>query len=276
MSDSNVLKRIAHLSDVHMLGAASKARAQSFRVKFVSIGRTLDVEGRARKLADALRVAKASGAEHFVISGDLTEVGATDEFDTFAGVLQDARISPDSVTLVPGNHDAYTAGGWRRAMDGPLAAFRDASATDPGKVVDRGNVAFLPLDLTYFQSVASSRGEFSAENARALENRLSDPSLKNKALVIVQHHPPFGNPHNPWHWIDGLRGYARLIEMLVNNPRVQLLHGHMHRMVDRIVGIGKKRAFGASAVVDDQPTSPRVRLYDVRNGVLESAGLAIV
>jgi Icc protein len=247
MSDSNILKRIAHLSDVHMLGAASKARAQSLRVKFVSIGRTLDVEGRAQKLASALRVAKTSGAEHFVISGDLTEVGAPEEFDTFAGVLQDAKISPDAVTLVPGNHDAYTAGGWRRAMDGPLAAFRGASATDPGKVVDRGNVAFLPLDLTYFQSVASSRGEFSAENARALEDRLADPGLKNKALV-----------------------------MLVKNPSVQLLHGHMHRMVDRIVGIGKKRAFGASAVVDDPPVSPRVRLYDVRDGMLESVGLAAV
>ncbi len=276
MSDSTILKRIAHLSDVHMLGAASKARAQSYRVKFVSIGRTLDVEGRARKLAGALQVAKTSGAEHFVISGDLTEVGAPDEFDTFAGVLQDAKISPDAVTLVPGNHDAYTSGGWQRALDGSLSAFRGGSATAPGKVVDRGNVAFLPLDLTYFQSVASSRGDFSAENARALEHRLADPSLRHKALVIVQHHPPFGNPRNPWHWVDGLRGYARLIEMLVKNPRVQLLHGHMHRMVDAIVGIGKKRAFGASAVVDDEPASPRVRLYDLRDGLLESVGLATV
>ena len=52
-------------------------------------------------------------------------------------------------------------------------------------------------------------------------------------------------------------------------------------MVDRIVDVGKgvagvatrARIFGAPAVVDDAEDAPRVRLYDLRDGALESAGL---
>ena len=44
------------------------------------------------------------------VSGDLTEVGEQAEFEQFAAILHDAGFPEDSVTLVPGNHDAYTSG----------------------------------------------------------------------------------------------------------------------------------------------------------------------
>src|SRR4051812_24439011 len=83
MSDTTV--RIAHLSDVHMLASRpSRARARhSLGVRFLSIGRKLDAWRRTRNLARALDAAKRSGAHHFVISGDLTEIGAMDEFEAF-------------------------------------------------------------------------------------------------------------------------------------------------------------------------------------------------
>jgi Icc protein len=185
----------------------------------------------------------------------------------------------DALTIVPGNHDAYTAAdGWQKALAGPLAPWASASADKPGKVVDRGDVVFIPINSSCYQSIAFSRGEFTREAAQAVAARLTDPALRNKTVVIVLHHPPFAKQPNPmWAWIDALRGGTQLIDLLLGHPRAQLLHGHLHRVVDRIVGLGKNaaaraRIFGAPATVDDVETA-RVRLYDVRDGWLESAGL---
>ena len=268
--------RIAHLSDVHMLDPRpSRSRSgYSMRVRFLSIGRPLDAAARTRKLARGLSAAKRSGASHIVISGDLTEIGAPEEFEAFAEALHDAHLDPDTVTLVPGNHDAYTSpDGWQKALDGPLAAFARGAATAPGKVVDRGNVCFFPLDVTRVQPVTRSAGELTDRAAEAFEKRSSDPAFAHRALVLVQHHPPFSHATGAWQWIDGLAGGARLMALLARLPNLHALHGHLHYVVDKIVNLGRARVFGAPAIVDDTDGVPRVRLYDVRDGRIESAGL---
>ena len=282
---SGFTRRIAHLSDVHTLDPEHRRSSARYRfaTKAVSLGRPVDPRERARKLARGLAAAKASGADHVVITGDLTEIGDAKEFEHFAQHPRRRAACPTArVTLVPGNHDAYTsAAAWRRALEGPLARYAAASATDAGKVVDRGDVAFLPIDTSCFQSIARSGGMFTPDAARAVQARIDDPGLRNKAIVLVMHHPPFERHTNPLsEWIDGLRGCKHVLEMLARHPRVQILHGHMHRVVDRIVDLGKgvaglanrARILGAPAIVDDAEI-PRVRLYDLRDGMLESAGL---
>lgn len=278
------MRRIAHLSDVHTLDPGRGRSSARYRMatKFVSLGRPVDPRARACKLARALEAAKASGADHIVISGDLTEMGDPAEFEHFASVLADAGMPEDGVTLVPGNHDAYTSGAeWRRALKGPLRGYAKASATEPGKIVERGDVAFLPIDTTCFQSIARSGGTFTPDAARSVQARIDDPALRDKALVLVMHHPPFMHHRNPMsQWIDGLRGCTHVLDMLARHPRLQILHGHLHRVVDRIVDLGKgvagaatrARVFGAPATVDDGEGTARVRLYDMRDGAFESAG----
>lgn len=291
------MRRIAHLSDVHILDPEHRRSSTRYRfaAKAVSLGRPVDPRTRARKLTRGLAAAKASGADHFVISGDLTELGDATEFEYFANLLDEARLPDGSVTLVPGNHDAYTSdSAWRRALEGPLKPYASASATEPGKVVDRGTVAFLPVNTTSYQSIAFSCGTFTPDAARAVQARIDDPALRDKALVIVQHHPPFQHHKNPIaQWIDGLRGATHVLDMLANHARLSILHGHLHRVVDRIVSLTRPasalgqdrgvagaaavttraRILGAPAVCDDGDDAPRVRLYDVRDGTLEAAGL---
>jgi Icc protein len=261
--------RIAHLSDVHLLESGlAVGSAYTWSTRLVSYARALEPRSRARKLSRALSAAVAKGATHIVISGDLTEIGSDAQFEAFAQSLHDSGITPERITLVPGNHDAYTSeDGWRRALKGPLAAFRASSAAEPGQVVDRGEVVFLPINSSCYQSIARSGGHLTDETTAAIAKLLDDPALQRRCVVLVQHHPPFRHKLGPWNWIDGLRGSARLIETLVKHAHVQLLHGHLHRITDRL--LGRSRIFAASAVVDDGE-SPRVRFYDVRDGVLES------
>ncbi|HVH41358.1 MAG TPA: metallophosphoesterase, partial [Labilithrix sp.] len=289
--------RIAHLSDVHILDARPGRREARYRfaAKLVTIGqRAIDPRDRTRRLARALETVKANGADHLVISGDLTELGEIAEFEQFAELLHDAKLPEDSVTLVPGNHDAYTAGdAWTKAMRGPLARFASASAAMAGKIVDRGTVAFLPIDTTRFQTIAWSGGVFTKETALAVERRLADPAFRDRAIVLVVHHPPF-HPVRALNWIDGLRGGAIVLDLLARHPRLQLLHGHLHRIFNHIVATSSAvgaavglvphaagsaesppRLFGAPATCDATTETPNIRLYDVRDGALHAVELPV-
>ena len=269
--------RIAHVSDVHILDRRPGGpRSYQTAVRFLSLGRRLDAHRRVRSLLRALLAAKRAGAEHVVVSGDLTESGADAQFDELGGALAEAPFAPDRVTLVPGNHDAYEGGGtaWKRALEGPLAAYRGTSAGEPGAVIDLGEAALLPVDVSVPQPVTRSSGRLSPEAADAVERRARDPALRHKAVVAVQHHPPFARSLRAWDWIDGLQGGDRMLALLARHDRLHVLHGHLHAASDRGPAGGPPRVFGAPAVVDDAEDAPRVRLYEARDGALESLGLA--
>jgi Icc protein len=264
--------RIAHLSDVHMLDArpGRSRTGWSMRHHFLSFGRPLDVVGRRRKLAHALSAARRGGAGHVVVSGDLTEIGAPPEFESLAEVLHGSEFAPDRVTLVPGNHDLYTSpGAWRRAIEGPLAAFAATSASESGRVIECAGAHLLPLDVTFHQAVTRSAGLIADETLSILARRAADPALAARPLVVVQHHPPFVRNTLALHWIDGLIGAAHLMTLLEKFRHLFVLHGHMHAVVNRVLGCGVARVLGATAVVDDRDT-PRIRYYDVRGDGLQA------
>src|SRR6478672_11037807 len=100
--------RIAHLSDVHLIAARSQRRTYGLRSRAVRFGRSNDPVLRGKKLASALHSVVTSGADHVVVSGDLTELGDEAEYELFAEILSAARIPADRITLIPGNHDAYS------------------------------------------------------------------------------------------------------------------------------------------------------------------------
>ena len=101
--------RIAHLSG--MCRACSTARSEqgsgraySMGHRFLSFGRPLDADLRKGKLSHALSAARRVGADHIVISGDLTEIGSPRQSSRrLAEVLHDSGIPTDRMTLVPGN-----------------------------------------------------------------------------------------------------------------------------------------------------------------------------
>jgi 3',5'-cyclic AMP phosphodiesterase CpdA len=269
------MPRIAHVSDAHVLDPRpSRTRSGwSMRVRFLSFGRPLDAEGRQRKLKRSLDTAKRVGATHFILSGDLTEIGSPGEYETLAEVLHDSGIKPDRMTLVPGNHDLYSsADAWRWALEGPLKAFAPTSAREPGRVLDVAGASILPIDACFHQPVTRSAGWLPDETMDAIERRAADPALAKRPLVLVQHHPPFVRKTSALHWLDGLVGARRLMVMLETFRHLWVLHGHLHHIVDRALGCGVSRICGATAVVDDRDEA-RVRVYDVRDGRLESAGL---
>jgi len=237
--------RFAHLSDLHILEPAER---QGFDVRFVSLGRRLDAEGRLDKARGAIAHARAEGAEHFLFTGDLTETGSPTQFEALASLLAECNLRPDEVTLVPGNHDAYTSpDAWRDALEGPLGPYAKNAARELDKVVDLGDAFVLPIDATFHQPVTRSAARFTEELELALEARLADPALAKAPVVIAIHHPPHSRP-GPWHWVDGLLGGKRLLAMIERAENVLVAHGHLHKAQARMHGAA--RILGAAAIVD--------------------------
>jgi 3',5'-cyclic AMP phosphodiesterase CpdA len=265
--------RIAHLSDLHLLEPDIRRRTLRERVRlgYLSLFRPIDAEARIRRAVRALTRAREQGFDHLVISGDLTEDGTQGQFEELARVLSESRVDPHRVTLVPGNHDAYEGPKeFARALEGPLRPYASASGGHAGKVVDLGDAVILPVSTAVHQHWAYSWGHIDSEGYEGLERRASDPGLSRRALVVVQHHAPTRHPIAALQWVDGLRGYSRLLALLSKLRGVQVLHGHLHRAMTRVLEIGGiSRIFGAPAVVEDD--EPRVRLYETRGGVIVAA-----
>jgi 3',5'-cyclic AMP phosphodiesterase CpdA len=265
--------RIAHLSDLHLLEPHPRQRPlrERIRLGYLSLLRPLDAEARVLRTLRALARACEKGFDHLVLSGDLTEDGTPGQFEEVARVLLVSRIDPTKVTLVPGNHDAYADHrAFARALAGPLRPFAKTSGGAPGQVVDLGEVALLPISTAVHQHWAWSFGDIDSAGFEGLEKRASDPGIAKRAVVVVQHHAP--NPHRfaALQWADGLRAHARLLALLSKVRKVQVLHGHLHRAITRVLELGGiSRVFGAPAVVED--AEPRVRFYETRGGVIVPA-----
>ena len=134
---------LAHLSDLHLIERDHHRRRglSRRRLQFLSFGAALDAEARLTRAVALLQQARRSGADHVLITGDLTEDGVDAQFEVLGEALHKSRLDPDCVTLVPGNHDGYAdPGAFARAMHGPLRAFRRTSGEGalsvlPGAVI---------------------------------------------------------------------------------------------------------------------------------------------
>jgi 3',5'-cyclic AMP phosphodiesterase CpdA len=165
--------------------------------------------------------------DHLAITGDLTQIALEDEFREAAGWL--ARFgSPERVSAIPGNHDAYTAvpreRGWQH--------WSDYLASDPGEgdefpsVRVRGEIALVGVCTAEPTPPFAATGRVGRAQLARLDGvlaRLGDAGL---CRVVLIHHPP----------ISGLTSRRRSLldadalgEVLARRGAELVLHGHLHR-----------------------------------------------
>jgi Icc protein len=261
------MAKIAHLTDLHLLedNHARRSGAHRLRLSYLSLFRPLDALKRRRLAVRALERALSAGADHLVVTGDLTEDGVAAQFEVLAGVLAESRWPASRVTLVPGNHDAYDDGAaFERALEGPLRPYRETSA--PGAVMDVAGARLIAVSTAFHQAYARSAGGFDAGGLGAIEGAAREAAAAGVPLIVAQHHPPRRHPIAPIQWIDGLQQHRQLTALLLRHDHAHVLHGHTHAAIDRPVRPGAPaRIFSAEAVVDS--LSP-LRFYKVEHGRL--------
>ena len=260
---------LAHLSDLHLIERDHlKRRGLSrTRLQFLSFGAPLDAEARLARATALLQQARRSGADHVLITGDLTEDGTPAQFEVLAEVLHKSRLDPDCVTLVPGNHDGYSEpGAFGRALEGSLSAFRRTSAGDATSVLS--GAVIVPLStMIEGQWFTSSRGVVQHADLARVRRIASDPISRDRAVVVAQHHPPSHHPVFAVEWIDGVSNALAMHELMQERTRVHVLHGHTHRRATRhLSGRAHAQVFSAASVRDQHLES--LRLYKAEGGSL--------
>jgi Icc protein len=252
---------IAQLSDLHLVEDEYRERPLSTRARLscLTLGRPLAPRERRARVARALGEVRANGADHLVITGDLTEDGSPRQFEVLAEVLADSRIPPDRITLVPGNHDAYDAAeNYAAALAGPLGAYAPTSTIIAPLTLR--DVTLVPVSTAFHQSPLRSAGAIAQDHLQALQRIVADRGFRGRPLVFVQHHPPGRHFFPMFQWIDGLLEFGALSNMTEKAAHLHVVHGHTHRAVDRAVRREESpRVFSALAVVESENA---LRLYD--------------
>ncbi|MEM7491043.1 MAG: metallophosphoesterase [Pseudomonadota bacterium] len=174
---------------------------------------------RPEVLAALLDDMRAMGPDHIVLGGDLVNIALPEEFARARNWLA-ALGSPDDVTLVPGNHDAYVPSDgldlWRPWMTGD-----DGTTAFPYRR-DRGPVSFVCLSTAVPKPPLLATGTLGAEQVARAEDLLR--AARDRVRVVVLHHPPDGSAPRR----KALTDRAALQAMLARTGADLVLHGHLH------------------------------------------------
>jgi 3',5'-cyclic AMP phosphodiesterase CpdA len=168
-----------HLFNKRVVGTASllAGRAKKFRLE------------RLEAVVDRVR---SLGADHVLITGDLTTTALPAEFDDAREALAHLLYDPARATVIPGNHDRYTTNSVRyRTFEATFGAYAPASNYPWLRYLDPFT-AILGLDAC--RSHISAKGKLpNAQLAQAREI-LADPEHRPRRLIVASHYPVFAPP----------------------------------------------------------------------------------
>jgi 3',5'-cyclic AMP phosphodiesterase CpdA len=271
--------RIAHFSDLHLLALAGVPPWRflnkrltgwaNLRLKRGSIHRAAYVRAIAREVTRL-------GVDHAVITGDLTNLALESEFELAREVIeQELGMAPSDVTIVPGNHDVYTRGAqgsqrFQHALapylvsDLPELAVDTAGGRFP-VVKLRGPVAIVGLSSAVPRPPFVAAGEIGQRQLEAVGRVLDHPEVIGRTVILAVHHPPV----NDWPvhkvFMEGLRDGAELVARLQAASHGLILHGHLHRRIQRVLsGPGNRwEQMGATSASLHHEEGDRMAAFNV-------------
>ncbi len=233
--------RLVHLSDIHhqldwtrrtLSSTGLQGLPGRFELQVLGrLARFHAVEARLGQLVDDLH---ALAPDHVVLTGDLTALGHEEELEPVRELLA-PFLEQRRLTVVPGNHDRYTDGpggrGLERLFAGALESDLPEHATSGGYPFARflgDELVLVGLDSTRVRGWAQYiLGKVGDEQLKALERLLDDPRVRERSVLLLLHHGPFG-PGGGRDWREaGLLDAKKLMRVL-RGRNVVVHHGHSH------------------------------------------------
>jgi 3',5'-cyclic AMP phosphodiesterase CpdA len=243
---------LAHLSDLHATEVSPSGVLPLLGKRglgFLSWHLRRRRAHRAEVLEALLRDLEQSRPDHVVVTGDLTNVSLPEEFVAARGWL--TRLgSPDRVTAVPGNHDAYV----RIEEARSIALWSEYLVSDPGgqdlllevcalekteaigfpSVRLLAGVALVGLCSALPTPLFHATGEIGEAQLARLEAVLAELGARGYLRVVLVHHPPAPGSVSARR---ALRDGEALCAVLRRCGAELVLHGHLHRTrVDALQG----------------------------------------
>ena len=232
--------RIAHISDLHVLGRTGvQLRRVLFNKRLTGYVNLLAQRARNYRRENLLAVvaAAAAAADQLVVTGDITNLSLEAEYEEARRLLDEAAGSTE-VTVVPGNHDIYLPFILRERRfphhfspylhsDLPELAL-DLQAGPFPSVKLRGAAAIIGLTTAVPRPPFVSAGIVGRPQLEALSRVLRHPEVEKRTPVILLHHSPFDSRLRVAQLQGGLVDARALREALQPLRRGLVLYGHLH------------------------------------------------
>jgi len=220
--------KLAHLSDPHLGPLAGFSLHQLLGKRATGYVNWRRKRRHAHDMAIlALIVAdiQAQNPDHIACTGDVAHIGLPDEFKTAVAFL-DTLGARETVSFVPGNHDAYARSSLKPLAShlGPWCASDDGTAGYPW-YRRRGNVALIGLNSGIPTLPLMATGRIGREQIAKAETLLERAAAEGLIRVVLIHHPPY---------VGGARRSRELVDagafeaMLARTGADLVLHGHNH------------------------------------------------
>jgi 3',5'-cyclic AMP phosphodiesterase CpdA len=224
---------LAHLSDLHLpLSAppAWRALASKRILGYLSYRLKRKMVHDQAVLAALVDDLRQHAPDHIAITGDLTNIGLPEEFESTARWLHALRSS-DALTVIPGNHDVYVRVPWRQSLErwSAFMSDQDAPIRDASGfpfVRRRGAVALVGVSTACPSSPIDAIGRIGPEQLARLARHLEQLGAQGLFRVVLIHHPPIaGMVSHRKRLVDEVAFRA----MIGQTGAELILHGHHHR-----------------------------------------------
>lgn len=186
-----------------------------------------------RPVLDALiRDLEDCAPEHLIVTGDLTHIGLPSEFQQAYEWLSGLG-SPQQVTVIPGNHEAYAKTGWNQTL-ARWQPYMASDSTEPQagspfpSLRIRGPAAIIGLSSAVPTAPFLATGRIDADQLRQLPSLLDKTRARGLFRILVLHHSPVAGTDK---WRKRLTNAAALQQILEHHGAELVLHGHSHRTV---------------------------------------------
>lgn len=225
---------LIHLSDFHHCRPAGAGPARFLNKRLLSylswrIRRRR--EHRPEQLAALSRAVRTEAADMVAVTGDLTQLALPAEFRQARESLQ-ALGPPESVFVVPGNHDALVRLPWQEG----LGVWSDYMAPDSGGSAGplefptlrvRGPVALIGVSTARPTRPFSAAGRVGQAQLQRVADLLAETARGKLFRVLLIHHPPLPGmvPRR-----KALTDAERLGAVIARLGVELVLHGHSHRL----------------------------------------------
>lgn len=217
---------LAHLSDVHLPPLPQPAIGELLGKRMLGYINWRRNRHRIHQsdVLDALVAdIKAQAPDHIAVTGDLVNLAHAAEFAPARQWIEGVG-TPQLVSLVPGNHDAYT----RSAVPRFEQTFGDYMRSDTGAagfpyLQRRGPLALIGLSTAVPTAPFMATGTLGAAQLAALDRMLGEVSGAELFRVLLIHHP-LRSKHKHKRLTD-----TDALQAVLKRHGVELiLHGHDH------------------------------------------------
>ncbi|MGH7281388.1 MAG: metallophosphoesterase family protein [Polyangiaceae bacterium] len=248
--------RIAHISDLHVLALTGVPRHRFLNKRLTGYANLRFKRNHVHKSSYVESIAKEiarSKIDHVVVTGDLTNLALETEFEAARDLLERGLgLSPKDVSVVPGNHDLYTAGALKSRrftqffaeyIQSDLPELAAKTRLGPFPFVRlRGPCAIIGLTTAVPRPPFVASGTIGKAQLDAFAKILSHEEVRKRTPVVLLHHPLHNPPSKLKTLLEGLTDADELAEHLRSAVAADglVLHGHLHRRQTKALSHDRK------------------------------------